>query len=249
MTGQRGLDALLSAPRAAKYYAAADHDQDRALDLYLWSTELSGALHAQLSFVELAVRNAMDTQLAVWNAAQPGGSSEWATENAAQGILYTLMKTELKVARKNAHKDGSLRPKDHPRHGAPVNHDDVIAQLMFGAWVKLLRPFDMNASDALQHQLWIQSLHHAFPGATPDVDGRRRLGNDLNALRFLRNRVAHHDNVLSVNINARLRQMLSVMSRIDPTFPAIAMARSSVRRLLRDDPRRRWGTPQMPGTP
>ncbi|MFJ1511848.1 hypothetical protein [Cellulosimicrobium funkei] len=83
-------------------------------------------------------------------------------------------------------------------------------------------------------------LHRAFPHADPSQAGRKAIGNQLETLRRLRNRVAHHDNLLDVEVRHRLNGILSLLSKIDPTFPSLAAARSPLRRIIREDPRRTW---------
>jgi hypothetical protein len=223
----------------APYMAAANGDLARAADVYLWATELAGALHAQISFVELAVRNALDSQIQAWNVAQ-GGPAEWTAAGAAQADLYSLLKGSLSQARDRAKSDAAMRGPHHPRHAAQITHDDMVAQLTFGTWVKVLRPLSTTESSARQELLWKDQLHHAFPHAGSDDAARSALGNQLDSIRYLRNRVAHHDNLLTVNVARRLRDMLSVLAKIDQDYATLAMARSTVRRLVREDPRRTW---------
>jgi hypothetical protein len=233
------LETFLGPARLATYLNAADGDLGRATDLYLWVTELSGALHAQLSFVELAVRNAIDPRLAAWNAAQ-GFPSDWTSDGGAAPLLYELLGSQLQTARKWAGKEAAERHPMHPRHGSGVTHDDVVAQLMFGAWVKVVRPISAAESPKRQTQLWAAVLHEAFPRALASDSGRVTIGNQLETLRRLRNRVAHHDNLLEVEVRHRLNGILSLLSKIDSTFPSLAAARSPLRRIIREDPRRTW---------
>jgi hypothetical protein len=121
-----------------------------------------------------------------------------------------------------------------------VTHDDVVAQLMFGAWVKLIRPISKTESSAPQKQLWTEVLRRAFPDSDQSDAGRRAIGTQLETMRQLRNRVAHHDNLLEVDIRHRQNGALSLLSKVDPALPALAVARSPLRRLVREDPRRSW---------
>lgn len=66
------------------------------------------------------------------------------------------------------------------------------------------------------------------------------LGNSFSNIQALRNRVAHHDNLLDVALGNRLNWTLSLLSKINPDYPSLAMARSQLRRLIREDPRRTW---------
>ena len=235
------LMGLLGEARAEPYMAAANGDPDRARELYLWATELAGSLHAQISFVEIAVRNAMDAQLSLWNSTQGEEyGCDWALDRGAASPLYEILSKELRTAQSWAQKEPERRPRDHPRYGAGVTHDDVVAQLMFGAWVKLIRPASSSESSDRQCRLWDEALHLSFPYADSTNEYRLRIGHQLEVVRKLRNRVAHHDNLLAVEVNRRLNGMLSLLAKIDPSYPEIAMARSQLRRLAKEDPRRRW---------
>lgn len=237
MASQRSLVALLGWARANVYLAEASGDAVRAGELYMWSTQVSGALHAQLSYVEIALRNAIDPVLASWNAAQPGFGRDWTSEHGTATPLYGLLKDSLSVARKNAEKESQRRPHSHSRHNAPVTHDDMIAQLMFGSWVKLVHSTDGSTRQA---NLWAAAIHRAFPNV-PSIDSERvRLGRQLESMRRLRNRVAHHDNLLGVNVRSRLNESLSLLAKIDRDFPTIAAGQSTLRRLSKSDPRLNW---------
>ena len=233
------LDLFLGSARLATYLAAAENDHGRAQDLYLWVTELSGALHAQLSYVEVAVRNAIDVQLMTWNDAQ-GCGREWTAPGQTAAPLYQLLRTALSEARQRAQREAEQRHPQHARYRAAVPHDDVVAQLMFGAWVKVVQPFSTVESSQRQEHLWTQAVRHAFPRDDQSEAGRRAVGSQLDALRRLRNRGAHHDNLLEVNVSHRLNDILALLSKVNAAFPSLAAARSPVRRINRQDPRRSW---------
>jgi hypothetical protein len=239
MGGQPAIEALLGHARLATYLAEADGDVSRATDLYLWATQLSGALHGQISFVEIAVRNAIDLQLSAWNQAA-GCAPDWSAEAQTADPLYGILRKHLSEARGRAVREAEERDKAHPRSGTTVTHDDVIAQLMFGSWVSVVRPISNTESPHRQQQLWAEALSQAFPHATSGDAGRVDIGKKLETLRRLRNRVAHHDNLLRVDVQHRLNGMLSLMAKMDPNYPQLATGRSTLRRLLREDPRRSW---------
>ncbi|GAB3306055.1 Abi family protein [Pseudoclavibacter terrae] len=238
MTSQP-LGDLLGAARLATYMNAATGDAQRALDLYLWATELSGALHAQLSFVEVAVRNAIDPQLASWNVTQNKGS-DWTAPGQAAQLLYDVVGKPLSQARDFASKEANSRGPHHTRAAHGVTHDDVLAQLMFGTWVKIITPISRTESSTKQIQLWSAAVHRAFPNTGADDASRVAVGQQLETLRRLRNRVAHHDNLLHIQPARRFNDMLSLLAKIDRSYPAIAAARSSLRRLQKEDPRKSW---------
>jgi len=200
---------------------------------------MAGALHAQISFVELATRNALDRSLAQWNVAQ-GGISDWTLEDKTCEPLYTHLKGDLLDARKRAQKEAAARDSGHPRKGLPVTHDDIVAQLMFGTWVKVVIPMSSTESDARHQTLWSGGVSTAFPGVSSSDSGRVSLGRRLDSLRRLRNRVAHHDSILEVNVAARLNDLLSIAHKIDSGYPRLIMGGSQVRSINKEDPRKKW---------
>lgn len=150
MGSQPAIAALLGRARFDTYLSEADGDVAHATDLYLWATQLSGALHGQISFVEIAVRNAIDHQLGVWNQAA-GYGRDWSAESHTAEPLYNLLRRQLKDARGRAIREAEERDHAHPRSGTIVTHDDVIAQLMFGSWVAVVRPIS-NAESSQRHE-------------------------------------------------------------------------------------------------
>ena len=232
---------LAGAARLAPYLQEADGDDERACELYLWVTDLAGALFSTIAFVEVGLRNSMDRKLRVWNDQQgPEYRMDWALGKGAVPLLYDLVTHKsLAVAQNFAREQSRLRPKTHPRRLAAVTHDDVVSHFMFGTWVYLIKPRVRNQPQQCQ-QLWHECLSDAFPHADPSDSGRERLGEQLDRVRKLRNRVAHHENLLSVDIRRRLRDMLGILALIDPKLPDLAMQSNRVRSLVRADPRRSW---------
>ncbi|MCH4249578.1 MAG: hypothetical protein LKF88_01695 [Microbacteriaceae bacterium] len=240
MASQRPIETLAGAMRLAPYLKEAGGDDAKAADLYLWAADLAGALHFMIAFAEVAVRNALDVQLAEWNRTQVGQRGrDGALRDCTAPLLYELTSPKrLKFARESAEKEARRRPKGHPRRGVPVTNDDVVAQLMLGAWGNLVVP--VSGSSRRQQRLWVEGLNAAFPGIDSSDAGRAKAGRQLERIRKLRNRVAHHDSLLGVEIDYRLNDVLTVLRVIDPRLPALALARSRVRAVEKDDPRRRW---------
>ncbi|VYS93254.1 Abi-like protein [Schaalia odontolytica] len=232
---------LAGSARLAPYLQEADGDDERARELYLWAADLAGALFSTIAFVEVGLRNAMDRKLRAWNDQQGIDYGEdWALRKGAAPLLYDLVTHKSLASAQNfAVEQSRLRPKTHPRRLVAITHDDVVSHFMFGTWVYLIKPRVWNQPQQCQ-QLWQECLSHAFPYADPSDSGRERLGDQLDRVRKLRNRVAHHENLLSVDIRRRLRDMLGILALIDPKLPDLAMQGNRVRSLVRTDPRRSW---------
>lgn len=96
----------------------------------------------------------------------------------------------------------------------------VVAELTFGFWVYLTDP-------NLEHTLWIPALHKAFlPNKPPK---RADLNRDLEKLRQLRNRVAHHEPIFMMNLVLLHRLLCEVTKRLCPDTAHWMMANSSTR--------------------
>ncbi len=236
------ISALAGTARLAPYLDAVGGDHGRACDLYLWANDLAGALHSTVAFVEVSVRNAMNRELRIWNSRQGSGyGADWALRKGAAPLLYQLVtKNSLEYAQNCARKEAGRRPKGHPRYRVQITHDDVVSQLMFGTWVSLIHPRDPQAPQRCA-QLWKVSLCRSFPHADPSDSGRKKLGKQLERVRKLRNRVAHHDSLLDVEVLRRLNDMLAVLRAVDSRLPSLAMTRNRIRSILKEDPRRKRG--------
>lgn len=242
MTAPEALLALLGPARYQTYIDAAGGDHKRAGELYAWGTSLAGAWHAHIGYIEVATRNAIDRQLRPWNANQGVSYSEsWTAEGGAAPPLYGILGKLLKDARAGANEDAHRRPMGHARKDATPNHDDIVAQLMFGAWTRLvMQPAGPGRGNERQMQLWDEALHQAFPGADPNERGRQYVGRQLQAIRKLRNRIAHHENLLSLPTVKRLNGSLTLLGMINNDFPDLVMGRNRLRQLAAEDPRKHW---------
>lgn len=215
----------ISQPRLEPYLTEANGDRERALALYQWNTQLAAAFQEVLANVEVLVRNAIDLQLQTWNASRgvdPQGvpyTREWALHPAPP--LAGTVRQALQKATTHAERARAARDPGHPRKHAPISHDDIVAQLSFSVWRTLLPPAAPKKV-GLQN-LWNNALVRAFPRAggssvnqilaTPaDVLVHDR----LDRLITLRNRVAHMENLLQVNVPARLTDCLSLLSYLSP---------------------------------
>lgn len=214
----------------APYLAEAQGDPAGALRLYRWNIQMSGALYEGLGAAEVFLRNAMDAQLRVWNAAQPPRQGviynhEWARNPA--GPLWAILNprrqngpgrySNYTDAYRRAQKDCDARPAGHRRHGHPIDHDDVVAHLTFGIWNKLLPSRNKQANPptlrpAGQKRLWEEALKHAFPHHqnAPVVKFW------VERLHAIRNRVAHVEPLLDGQPVSYHRTIVHLLHAIDP---------------------------------
>lgn len=239
------LGAVLPRARFDPYLLEAGSDMNRAEELYRWNARLSGAWHVHLSYIEICLRHTMDQQLREWNTHQvgPDGSqltSDWTAAGGTGELLYTLIGKGLSAARTAADKDAKRRPFGHPRYRQPPTQDDVVSQLVFGAWSRLLLLPGKRSPNDNNKKLWRESLSRAFPNVSPTADGLTWVGNQVESLRKLRNRTAHHENLLSLDTRARLNGSLALLRMIDNDLPDIVMRSSQLRSVASEDPRKNW---------
>jgi len=97
----------------------------------------------------------------------------------------------------------------------------VVAELGFGFWRYL-------TSSAHEATLWTPVLHRAFP---PGTDRARDVDRRIEKLHVLRNRVAHHEPLLNVDLQARLADMLALASLLNPELAIYVDQTTQLRRL------------------
>ncbi|KDQ00188.1 MULTISPECIES: Swt1 family HEPN domain-containing protein [Rhodococcus] len=225
----------ITGARFETYLALARNNPYDALALYRWNMEMSGALQEALGVAEVFLRNALDAELRIWNAAQPSRpmptgtlvyNEEWVQLPA--GSLYAILNpaprrggrrfSTYDDARTRAENDRNAREPGHRRHGRPVDHDDVVAHMTFGTWNKLLPRRDMRHSSGLgpqaQRALWNAALCKAFPNHPhPTV-----IKYWVDRLHAIRNRVAHLEPLCDTDVMSYHRTIARLLRAIDPAL-------------------------------
>lgn len=225
-----GIEPFLSEARWETYRVEAARTGASAEGLYAWNTQIAGALFEVLGHLECALREAIDTRLRAWNAEQetrrfsPGidPGPDWAVPDRAAAPLRSLVSKPCREASRRVRRPGIS------------GHDDVVAQLSFGTWITLI-PKSVKNTESSQFRLWDESLMDAFPylgGGGPEYLYRR-----LARLRDLRNRIAHHENLLSVNAESRLTDVLAILACIDQQLADHVAGVARVREVADADPR------------
>ena len=221
------IEEWLSIGRFSTYLAAAGGSRTRALDLYEWNAELSAAFLHDLSHLEVGLRNACDRQVA---AATLPGDTHWTDPATLLTLFPVLMRRDRsigrardvnKIARGNVER---ARLNATKVSNAPLIPGKVVAELMFGFWTYLF-------ADAQEKTIWVPHLHKALP---PGID-RNRLNDALAALRDFRNRIAHHENILSGSESERRRIIFVIRLLSDDTLAHVT-ANSDVATILAKRP-------------
>lgn len=190
------VKAAISAARIGTYEAAAgiidattgvaDPNSTKALELYAWNALVSGALLMPLHVCEVVVRNAVSEALeAVYGARWPWNHSfELSLPNSGP---YNP-RGDLKSARQKAATTGK-----------------VIPELKFAFWQKL---FTARYDQRLWNTYLPTVLPHIGAGAALTVaQARQRVYDDLEHIRKLRNRIAHHEPIIARNLQGDFQRI------------------------------------------
>jgi hypothetical protein len=102
------------------------------------------------------------------------------------------------------------------RERKPLDAGRVVAELSFGFWTSLFGPRYSG--------LWNNHLVKAFPRRPLQ---RSEVQVRLNSIRKLRNRVAHHEPILSRPLQKDVNQIFDTLSWIDPVTARWVRSNSS----------------------
>jgi hypothetical protein len=186
------LRAVASVKRLEPYLAVHAGDRSAAVRLYAWNIQVSAAFQAPIGCLEIAYRNALDQQLAALFR-----RDDWWL--APQILLHRTAQRMVDEATQEIQRRG-----ESPTPGR------TVAELSFGFWVSLL-----GSGTDYETRLWRPALRHAFPG----YRGRRApLHRQLDDVRRLRNRIAHHEPIHRRDLAADHEGIYRLLAYIPPEY-------------------------------
>ncbi len=213
----RSVRAVLSPSRFATYEVAAGvkgDDDPSALALYAWNARVSGELLAPLHFCEVVIRNAVSDAL----EAQYGHQWPW-----SQGFERSLPdpqvgyspRKDLLSARRNKNATGS-----------------VIPELAFVFWQKMFT----SRYDA---RLWQSYLLQVLPNlnqARAIASLRQDIYDDLDQIRRLRNRIAHHEPIFTRHLEDDFNRIIKLIEFRCPISAAWLVANQQALAVIKAKP-------------
>ena len=185
--------ATLTLPRLSKYLLVTENDAEQALRLYVLNTKVSAAMMTDLHYVEVVLRNKLDRELAI------KFGPEWFKDSRFLALVDGRSRAILSKAQKDAAKPW---PKDEA-----LPPGKVIAELTLGFWLQL-------TDSKLEHTLWVPCLHKAF--APRKAPKRAAFNQQVEKLRQIRNRVAHHEPIFHLDLLEAHRRILEVGTLLCP---------------------------------
>lgn len=188
------VKAALSHSRVGTYEAARvpqDDEDLSALLLYAWNAEVSGSLLSPLHICEVVVRNAVDQALtAVYGARWP-----WSTS-----FLRSLPTAQRGYCQKRDLQNAS---RIHRTTGK------VIPELKFVFWQKMF-------TGRHDTRIWGPHLRAIFPNADSQLSVaaiRQSIHDDLDQIRYLRNRIAHHEPIFNRNLQNDYSKIIALIEK------------------------------------
>ncbi|MDO5652417.1 MAG: Abi family protein [Moraxella sp.] len=158
-------------------YRKLTNSLDAALALYGYNTRLTKEFFLCIQVCEVVVRNAVSEAIVKVHG------NDWAWQS---GFFATLP---------NPNKGYNSRENIAKARHNQKDINNVIPELNFVFW-------QLMFTSRHDKQLWIPHIQNVFPNAD-DVDKkelRESLHNDLNQIRRLRNRIAHHEPIFNENL-------------------------------------------------
>ncbi|CAD2254988.1 Abi family protein [Xanthomonas arboricola] len=203
------LDAIvetLTPARMGRYLSTAQGNRQEALRLYIFNTKISSAIMADIHFVEVALRNKFDRELTRFFGVR------WFSENALLSVVDGRAQSILQKAQRDA---GRLF------NGQPPP-GKVIAELTLGFWSTL-------TDRRYEHTLWVPCLHKSFYSQPP----RRSVFNQqLEKIRQLRNRTAHHEPIFHLDLLGAHKAMAEVCAVLCPATAGVMISTSDTPRVI-----------------
>ncbi|MGI0649477.1 hypothetical protein ACRCPS_31155 [Pseudomonas aeruginosa] len=213
----RAIEGVIS-PQRLSTYAAAQGMQNsrRVLELYAWNAEVSGAFMLPQQICEVAVRNAASEVLeAVYGPQWP-----WAI-----GFERSLPDPKFGFSLRKELASGRAK--------VPAgNTNKAIPEMKFAFWVRLF-------TQRFDSRLWIPHLHNSFRGLPPGVavqQCRQMIYDELDKVRGIRNRIAHHEPIFQRNLAADYARMMRLVKWRCPRTAAWLNDVESVRALIKNRP-------------
>jgi len=191
-TDKKTIDAVklaLSHARMSTYensVVCASDDDPSALDLYAWNAIVSGAFLGPLHVCEVVIRNSVSDALTLVYG------DLWPWNSTYEGSLPYKRRIELVSARS---KDGV------------VTTGKVIPELTFYFWQSMF---------TARHdtRVWLPHIDDVLPNLDPSLPlhvKRLHVFNELEQVRMLRNRIAHHEPVFTRTLYDDYQKILDIV--------------------------------------
>lgn len=204
----------ISPQRFGTYLGFGEGDELMAIRLYQWNTQLSRSLHVYLHGWEICLPNKLNAFL-TWKY----GTSEWAFNDRC--LRQIPQKDRRKV-------EEAIERQKQARGSGHITTASVVADLSAGVWVSMLSsacevPFGMRGTPG-------GNLYRIFPNVRNVT--RQDYWQKCDNILSIRNRVAHYEPVLRLNLKERHEDIQHVVGAMCATTRAFFDATCDFRSVL-----------------
>jgi hypothetical protein len=168
------FETALSKPRIGRFLLAAKGEKAKALHLYKLNIQLSQTLFGLLSIFEVTLRNHIDQYYKTYF-----NDYEWLKNNCEANGMFNHPSFE-----KSSFESKAKILTTIIQLGNRYNHDRLVAELSFGFWTYMFAPIQFMAGGQGLHKIFIER---------PKGTTQKNIFNELDQIRSLRNRIAHHE--------------------------------------------------------
>ena len=213
------LELAISAERLHPYIIRAGGSRVKAILLYERNVALSEALYGVTQGIEIALRNVLHSRL----SSSPYGPMwfDAAPLESPQAAMVIEAKAKLS------------------RDGRGLTPGALVAELSFGFWTALL-------AKSYEKLLWVPHLHKAFPHAVNK--SRFDIHEQLAEIRLLRNRIAHYEPILKLDLPKYYARTLKALEWICPVSAKWIRATNCFPHRLHEKPLK-YDPPKLPPQP
>lgn len=185
----------VSAGRIERYRRPGDDDLE-TLTRYAWNICLCEALYPVLQILEVGFRNSIHDA-----ATDSFGTARW---YKTPGLLHPSAENMITEAESEL-----------TSQGKPLEPGRVVAELNFGFWTNLLnRRYEQN--------LWPRLIRTTFPYLPARIRTRHTVYTRFDKIRWLRNRIFHHESILHVDLQKMHTEILDAMGWVNPAMKKMA---------------------------
>ena len=156
-------------PERLAVYKADGASNETALARYIYNIELSKSLYPIINIFEVTLRNSIDKALETFFNVPDWSSAIPLTQTE----LMMIDEAKIKIEKK----------------GKEYSHSRLVSELTLGFWVALMGKKYNNQN----FQFFI--IKHIFHGCSSKQKSSSAMQKNLAEIRFLRNRIAHHERI------------------------------------------------------
>jgi hypothetical protein len=212
----QAIKATLSTPRIETYEAATPDDPtlSSALALYAWNAQVSAALLAPLHICEVSIRNAISEAIVAAHGPQWPWSAGFVRSLPNPLVGYSA-RSDLLSSRVNKTTTGQ-----------------VIADLKFVFWQTMF-------TSRFDARLWTHHLRTVLPHADEHkttAQIRSMVYSELEQIRKLRNRIAHHEPIFQRNLATDFQKIHDLIATRCPITAAWMLQNQGAQALILNKP-------------